>query len=186
MRIIGGEYRSRIINMPKGADIRPTQDRVRESVFNILADVHDKRVLDLFAGSGAYGIEALSRGAGHATFVENNSRCLAIITSNMESLEMPEARYDVMRSSVTSALERFAKDGEKFDIIFVDPPYHKDMAKKCLIYIDYSDILSLTGLVVIEHFKSDSLETELDSLIPQKEYKYGDTVISVYRRQDQA
>ena len=186
MRIIGGEYRSRIIDMPKGSQIRPTQDRVRESVFNILADVNGRKVLDLFAGSGAYGLEALSRGASHATFVENNSRCLAVIESNIVSLNVPETKYNIIRSSVYTALDRFAKDGEQFDLIFVDPPYHKDMARKCLIYLDYSDILSPMGLLVVEHFKGDSLETELDSLIPKKEYRYGDTVISVYRRQEQA
>ena len=121
MRIIGGKYRSRIIDMPKGADIRPTQDRVRESVFNILADVNGKRVLDLFAGSGAYGIEALSRGASHATFVDNNSRCLAVIESNIVSLNVPESEYTIKRSSAYTSLERFAKDGEAFDLIFVDP-----------------------------------------------------------------
>lgn len=182
MRIIGGEYRSRIINMPKGADIRPTQDRVRESVFNILSDVDGKRALDLFAGSGAYGIEALSRGASHATFVENNSRCLAVIESNIESLKVPEVEYTIKRSSAYTALDRFAKDGAEFDLIFVDPPYHKDMAKKSLIYIDHYDILSPIGLVVVERFKSDSLEMELDSIIPGKEYKYGDTVITIFKK----
>ena len=103
MRIIGGEYRSRIIAMPKGAQIRPTQDRVREAIFNILADVNGKRVLDLFAGSGAYGLEALSRGASHAVFVENNSRCLATIEANISSLKIPESRYEVMRSSAYMA-----------------------------------------------------------------------------------
>ena len=182
MRIIGGEYRSRLIDMPKGADIRPTQDRVRESVFNILADVKGRTVLDLFAGSGAYGIEALSRGASHATFVENNSRCLAVIESNIVSLNVPETKYNIIRSSVYTALDRFAKDGEQFDLIFVDPPYHKDMAKKCLIYIDHYDILASIGLVVVEHFKSDSLETELDSLAPEKERKYGDTIITIFKK----
>ncbi len=182
MRIIGGEYRSRIIDMPKGARIRPTQDRVRESVFNILADVSGRKVLDLFAGSGAYGLEALSRGAGHATFVENNSRCLATIESNVDSLKIPGLKYTVLRSSAYMALSKLEKDAERFDLIFVDPPYHKDMARKCLLCIDRCDILSQIGLVVIEHFKTDILETELDSLIPEKERKYGDTIITIFKR----
>jgi len=182
MRIIGGEYRSRIIDMPKGADVRPTQDRVRESVFNILADVNGKKVLDLFAGSGAYGLEALSRGAEHATFVENNSRCLATIESNIESLKIPESRYRVLRSSAYMVLDHLYRDEETFDLMFIDPPYHKDMAKKCLLYIDYYDILSPTGLIVVEHFKADSLEAELNNLIPEKERKYGDTVITIFKK----
>ena len=182
MRIIGGQFRSRIIEMPKGAEIRPTQDRVRESVFNILADVNGRRVLDLFAGSGAYGLEALSRGADHATFVENNSRCLLTIEANVNSLAIPESRYKIMRSSAYMSLSRFDNDGDKFDIVFIDPPYHKDMAKKCLRYIDYYDILSPIGLVVVEHFRTDSLETELDNLAPGKTYKYGDTIISIFKK----
>ncbi len=182
MRIIGGQYRSRLIEMPKGADARPTQDRVREAIFNILADVNGKRVLDLFAGSGAYGLEALSRGACHAVFVENNSRCLSAIESNLTSLDIPESKHTVLRSSAYVALPVFAKDAEQFDLIFVDPPYHKDMARKCLIYLDYYDILSKAGLVVVEHFKVDSLETELENIVPEKERKYGDTVISIYRK----
>lgn len=182
MRIIGGEYRSRIIEMPKGAEIRPTQDRVREAVFNVLADVNGKRVLDLFAGSGAYGLEALSRGAEHATFVENNSRCLATIQANIDSLKIPETRFTVLRSSVLTSLPRFDKDGEKFDLIFIDPPYHKDMARKCLINLGYYDILHGLGLIVVEHFKSDSLEADLGSIQPDKERRYGDTVISIFKK----
>ena len=182
MRIVGGQYRSRLIEMPKGAEIRPTQDRVREAIFNILADVNGARVLDLFAGSGAYGIEALSRGAGHATFVENNSRCLSTIESNIASLNIPESKYAVLRSSAYMVLSRLEKDGEQFDLIFIDPPYHKDMARKCLIYIDYYDILSQTGLIVVEHFKADSLEAEFTNIILDKERKYGDTIITIYRK----
>lgn len=182
MRIIGGEYRSRIIEMPKGAEIRPTQDRVREAVFNVLADVSGKRVLDLFAGSGAYGMEALSRGAEHATFVENNSRCLAAIQSNIDSLKIPEARYAVLRSSVLTSLPRFEKNGERFDLVFIDPPYHKDMARICLIRLDNYDILLKLSLIVVEHFKNDSLEATLSSLQPEKERRYGDTVISIFKK----
>jgi 16S rRNA (guanine(966)-N(2))-methyltransferase RsmD len=182
MRIIGGEYRSRIIEMPKGAEVRPTQDRVRESVFNILADVNGKKVLDLFAGSGAYGMEALSRGARHATFVENNSRCLAVIESNLESLNISESRYTVLRSSAYMVVSKLDQDGDKFDVIFVDPPYHKDMAKKCLHYIDYYDILTEPGLIVVEHFRADDLGDDLENLLPGKVYKYGDTVISIFKR----
>lgn len=182
MRIIGGEYRSRIIEMPKGVEIRPTQDRVREAIFNVLADVNGKRVLDLFAGSGAYGLEAISRGAEHATFVENNSRCLATIQSNIDSLKIPETKYTVLRSSVLTSMPRLEKDGERFDLVFVDPPYHKDMARKCLIHLDYYDILSKINLIVVEHFKSDSLEADLDSVRIEKEREYGDTVISIFRK----
>lgn len=184
MRIIGGQYRSRLIEMPKGADIRPTQDRVREAIFNILRDVNGKRVLDLFAGSGAFGIEALSRGAGHATFVENNIRCLKTIEANVESIPIPEANYDIVKSGVAIALPKLEKEGNKFDLIFVDPPYHKDMARKCLIYIDYYDILAQSCLVVVEHFRKDSLETDLTNLIPGTGRSYGDTLVTIFKHEE--
>jgi len=182
MRIIGGEYRSRVLQMPKGAEVRPTQDRVREAIFNILGDVTGKSVLDLYAGSGAFGLEAISRGAGHATFVDNNSRCITAIEENVGALAMPESKYNILRASVSVALPRFDKDGERFDLIFLDPPYHKDLAKNCLISIDYYDILSEFGLVIVEHFKKDNLETELNTLEKITERKYGDTSVTVYRK----
>lgn len=182
MRIIGGEYRSRLIAMPKGAEIRPTQDRVREAVFNILGGVENKKVLDLFAGSGAFGLEALSRGAAHTTFVENNSRCLKTIEENIESLNIPDSRCDIVRGSVFDVLPRLEKEGNRYDIIFLDPPYHKELAKNCLLNINYYDILSRLGLVVAEHFRKDSLETDLSTLEILTERKYGDTVITIFRK----
>lgn len=182
MRIIGGEYRSRLISMPKGVDIRPTQDKVREAVFNILGDLSGRNVLDLFSGSGAFGIEALSRGAGHATFVDDDFRCTETIRSNLESLAIPYSNYDIIRANALSVLPRLARTEEKFDIVFADPPYRKGMAKKCLINIDSYDILSHTALVVIEHFKKDGLVSDLKALIIEKDRRYGDTVISIFRK----
>ena len=142
MRIIGGEYRSRQIMMPKGVEIRPTQDKVRQAVFNILGDVNGKVVLELFAGSGAFGIEALSRGAKSVTFVDNNFSCIQTIKSNLESLDIPHSVYDLIRADAINVLARLGKQEEKFDIVFLDPPYYKGLAKKCLINIDNYDILT--------------------------------------------
>ncbi|MFH0764575.1 MAG: 16S rRNA (guanine(966)-N(2))-methyltransferase RsmD [Candidatus Omnitrophota bacterium] len=182
MRIIGGVYRSRLIQMPKDAEVRPTQDRVREAIFNILGDLNGKLVLDLFAGSGAFGLEALSRGAAHAAFVENNSRCLKAIEENVESLNIPASKYDIVRGSVLTVLPRLEKEGRRYDIIFLDPPYHKDMAKNCLINIDYYDILAKFGLAIAEHFKKDSLETSLETMEMFTERIYGDTLVTIYRK----
>lgn len=182
MRIIGGKFRSRLISMPKGVEIRPTQDRVREAIFNVLADVSGLRVLELFAGTGAFGIEALSRGASHATFVDNNFKCAAQIEANLVSLGVDRPYYTIIRTNALSVLPRLAKDEEKFDLVFMDPPYHLGMAKKCLNNIDSYDILSPVALVVAEHFKKDSLATDLKSLVFEKEKKYGDTLVTIFRK----
>jgi len=182
MRIIGGEYRSRLIGMPKGVEIRPTQDRVRESIFNILQDLNNKTVLELFAGSGAFGIEAISRGASYVTFVDNNSRCVETIRKNLDSLDIINAKYDIIKANALSVLPRLEKTDGRFDIVFLDPPYYKGLAKKCLINIDSYDILSRIGLVMVEHFRKDELPVDLKTLIVEKERRYGDTVITLYRK----
>ncbi|MDP2929379.1 MAG: 16S rRNA (guanine(966)-N(2))-methyltransferase RsmD [Candidatus Omnitrophota bacterium] len=185
MRIIGGEYRSRSIAMPKGVEMRPTQDKVREAIFNILGDLNGKKILELFAGSGAVGMEAISRGAGSVTFVDNNFRCIQTIKSNLKSLGVPDSRYSVIRTNALNFSAKLAAGGEKFDIIFLDPPYYMDMAKKCLINIDSYDIVSPVGLVVVEHFKKDALDLELERFVFVDERRYGDTMITILRRDDE-
>jgi len=182
MRIIGGQFKSRIISIPKGVDIRPTQDKVREAVFNILGDVNGKKILELFAGSGAFGIEALSRGASHATFVDNNFRCAAAIRANLESLGIAAQYYSIIKSNALTSLPGLPKEENKFDIIFLDPPYYRDLAKKCLINIDAYDILSPIGLVLVEHFKKDIIKPDLNTLVLAEERRYGDVIISIYKK----
>ena len=185
VRIIGGEYRSRSIAIPKGVQMRPTQDKVREAIFNILGDLNNKKVLELFAGSGAFGIEAISRGAGSVTFVDNNFRCIQTIKSNLKSLGVPDSKYSVIRANALNFSAKFRPGGEKFDIIFLDPPYYRDMAKKCLINMDSCDIVSPVGLVMIEHFKKDALDVELERLVFVDERRYGDTAIAILKRNDE-
>jgi len=182
MRIIGGEYKSRLITMPKGIRIRPTQDKVREAIFNILSDVTGKNVLELFAGSGAFGIEAISRGAGSVTFVDNNFRCVRTIKSNLELLGVDKTKYAIVKANAISALSCLARNKEKFDIIFLDPPYYEEMAKNCLINIDSYDIVSPVGLIIAEHFKKDALDAELERFLFLKERCYGDTAISIFEK----
>ena len=182
MRIIGGVYRSRLIDMPKGVEIRPTQDRVREAIFNILGNISGMAVLDLFSGSGAFGLESLSRGASRATFVENNIRCVQTIEKNLESLQIPADHYDVRKRSALRAIYDLEGEGLKYDIIFMDPPYHKDLAKNCLINLDSCDILSQFATVVVEHYRLDELDFDLETLASDKERKYGDTIITFLKR----
>lgn len=182
MRIIGGQYRSRLISMPKGIEIRPTQDKVREAVFNILGDVNAKSILELFAGSGAFGIEAISRGARYVTFVDNNFRCTEMIRKNLQSLGIDEVTYDIIRTNALSVLARLEKKEDKYDIVFMDPPYYKGIARKCLINIDSYDILSQTAIVVIEHFRKDALILDLKQLVLENERRYGDTLVTIFRK----
>lgn len=183
MRIIGGEYRSRLISMPKGVDIRPTQDKVRQAIFNVLGNnVAGANVLELFAGSGAFGIEAISRGAKYVTFVDNNSICIRTIRQNLGSLAVPEDKYELVWANALSVFPRMEKEGNRYDLIFLDPPYYKNIARKCLSNIDAYDILSPNCLVVIEHFKKDSLALDLNNLVFEKEKQYGDTLISIFRK----
>jgi len=182
MRIIGGEYRSRIIQMPKGTDIRPTQDKVRQAIFNILGDISGVSVLDLFAGSGAFGIEALSRGARRAVFIENDPKCVSTIRENLRSLTIPEDRYKIVNANALNAFSFLVKGAERYDLVFMDPPYYKNMAKKCLISLDSCDILSQFAFIVVERFKSDLLDDGIKELVLYKEKKYGDTVISIFRK----
>jgi 16S rRNA (guanine(966)-N(2))-methyltransferase RsmD len=182
MRIIGGIYRSRLISMPKGAKIRPTQDKVRQAVFNMLGDFSGKSALDLFAGSGAFGIEALSRGAGHATFIDDDARCVNIIKTNLESIAISQDNYDIIKADAINALARLNKSGRSFDIVFADPPYGMELAKKSLIILDSCDILTRTGLVVIERSRKDAIPEALLTFKLVKERYYGETVISIFRK----
>jgi len=182
MRIIGGEYRSRLIKMPKDGDVRPTQDKVRQAIFNILGDISGVSVLDLFAGSGAFGLEALSRGARRAVFIENNPKCVSAIKENLQSLAIPQDRYNVVNANVLNTFSLLEKGAERYDLVFMDPPYYKDIAKKCLICLDSCDILAQFAFIVVERFKSDMLDDDLKKLLLYKEKRYGDTMISIFKK----
>ena len=183
MRIIGGAHRGRIIKMPKGRATRPTQDRVREAIFNIIrVRIPESGVLDLYAGSGAFGIEALSRGARAAAFVDNSVSSVKAIRSNLLSLGYAAPRAQVFKKDGVGAIEAFGKNRAKFDIVFIDPPYHKGLAKNALIKIDARDILSRDSFVIAEHFVKDPMPDEAGGLSLFKQKRYGDTVVSFYRK----
>jgi 16S rRNA (guanine(966)-N(2))-methyltransferase RsmD len=169
--------------MPKVGGVRPTQDKVRQAVFNMLGGLSGMRVLDLFAGSGAFGIEALSRGAGHVVFIDDNAKCTGTIRANLGSLGIQSLYYDIITETALSGISRLEKSGKCFDIIFLDPPYHKDLARKSLINIDSCDILAPTGLMVAERSRDDELPEFFETLMPLKEKRYGDTIINIYRKE---
>ncbi len=164
--------------MPNG--IRPTQDKVRKALFDILGDIEGSSFLELFAGSGAVGIEALSRGAKQVVFVENSSDCLKALKNNFTYL-LP-ATYYLLPADAAKAIDKLGEERAKFDIIFLDPPYYREMSKKILQMLGAYDILAPNGFVVVQHFKKESLPKESGKLIIIKESRYGDTLLSFYRK----
>lgn len=181
MRIIAGKYKSRLIQMPKAVKVRPTQDRVREAVFNILGKAcAGAKVLDLYSGSGAFGIEALSRGADRVTFVDTDSRCIRTIKENLKSLNILH-KMNVIKSDAIRAMGRLASSEESFDLVFLDPPYYKGLTEKTLITINKYDIIRPSGIIVAEHSKKDEVPESVGRFRLVRQSTYGDTVISFYK-----
>jgi 16S rRNA (guanine966-N2)-methyltransferase len=178
MRIIAGEYKNRRINMP--SHIRPTQDKVRKALFDILGDVCGLRFLELFAGSGAVGLEALSRGAAELTLVEHNRDALKTINKNIASLKLESCEVYALQAD--KAIKKFHRDQNKFDIIFLDPPYYGEISKKTLQILGAYDILAPNGLIIAQHFKKESLPEAEGDLTLFRQSRYGDTALSFYKK----
>ncbi len=179
MRIIGGEARSRLIDAPKGMDTRPTQDKVRESLFNILQwEVKGRTVLDLFAGSGALGLEALSRGAESAVFVDASRQAAKVIQENVDRLGFGQ-KARVIRADWKSAAGAQAHHGRNaFDLVFLDPPYSMTNTGEMCGYMLSCGILAQHALIVVEH----AFETPPrfgPEFIVKDFRRYGDTAITL-------
>ena len=174
MRIIAGSHRGHTIHAPRGHDVRPTSDRVRENVFNILGPVDGAAVLDLFAGSGAMGLEALSRGAIKAVFVERDADAVRAIERNLDKLRLSAT---VLRQDAVTALAAEAGSGRKYDLVLVDPPYdvYADIQPKLARYLP--SVLAVDGVVVVE--TDARIEPDLP-LVERTSRKYGSTRITVY------
>ncbi len=181
MRIIAGALKGRVLAPVKGRT-RPTAARVREAIFSILgAAVLEARVLDLFAGTGALGIEALSRGAAQAVFVEDQPAALKGLQGNLETLGLVE-RSQVLPLPVAAALRKLAGQGEPFDLVFLDPPYGGGAAAATLAALAEASLLSPEALVVAEYSRRETLPEAVGDLVQQTDRRYGDTRVAVYRR----
>ena len=185
MRIISGLYKGRQLKTP--ANIRPTEDRVRKALFDILGDVSGASFLELFAGSGSVGFEALSQGAGAAVFVEKDRNCSLIIEQNVKGLLSAAGNNSspatVITDDAAAAVSRLARQARRFDIIFADPPYYKGLSEKILQTVDEYDILiHISGFLIIQHFKKDPLPAKQGNLVLFKQSSYGDTVLSFFTR----
>lgn len=174
--MISGTAGGRKLYAPKSHNIRPALDKVKGAVFNILFDVEGMRVLDLFAGTGAIGIEALSRGASHATFVDMSKEAITIIKKNIELCGFTE-RSRIFPRPVNVALEYFMKQGEKFDLVFVDPPYLKALVRPTLEMIAGADILKHGGRIIVEHHPKEPVN-HVSGLTLTGTRKYGQTLVS--------
>ena len=182
MRVISGQYRGRMLRTPKGLEVRPTSDRLRETLFNILAPcIEGCRFLDLCAGSGAVGIEALSRGARDVVFVDLSRRACAVIEENLESIGIANGARIVNRDAL-SALKRLAGESEQFDIAFFDPPYASELYSKVMAQLGAGELLAAEGIVITEHRAKTPPEPEYGDLRVYRQVKQGESSIAFYSR----
>ncbi|MEI7832110.1 MAG: 16S rRNA (guanine(966)-N(2))-methyltransferase RsmD [bacterium] len=183
MRIGGGEFRGRILHTPSGDATRPTSGMVRETLFNILTPLlPEARILDLYAGSGSVGLEALSRGAAYAVFCENAHSALKCLKQSITELEL-EDYTETLPIDVNRALEQLSKSGEKFDIIFLDPPFADVEAyNKVLEQVGLTlSILAAGGLCVAQHYRRVRLPDAYGLLSRTRVRDIGDNVLTFYR-----
>lgn len=183
MRVISGTARGRRLKELPGMDTRPTTDKVKESLFNIIQfDIEGRRVLDLFGGTGQLGIEALSRGAERCTFVDASRQAVAVINENVRTVGFAE------RSTVRQgdALAFVADCREKFDLIFLDPPYQTQLLENCVEAVVKFDILSEHGIMICESALEKQLPEPAAPYQRGREYRYGKIKLTVYHRQGSA
>lgn len=180
MRIITGEYRGRKLETPSGYDIRPTSDKVRESIFNLLmADTYGSVFCDLFAGTGSLGIEALSRGAKLCYFCDRSKESIGIIKRNIEHCGAEEKSI-ILQGDFTRNLNRIH---EKIDVFLIDPPYRDGLYEKCLEIIENLDLLAVNGIIIAEHGSHDDVPEQVGRIVKVRQRKYGKTTVSIYRRE---
>jgi len=187
MRIIAGIARGRRLKSGAGRSTRPTSDRVRQVLFDILAPrLAGATFLDLYAGFGSVGLEALSRGAGRVVFVEGRRKCCDLIAENLRLLALP-GRGEVICREVGKALARLHRAGETFCLIFADPPYRTGQAAACLGWLgEQASLLAAGGLVIIQHHVWEELAECQGSLARSRQRRVGDTQLSFYRVHEEA
>jgi len=182
MRIIAGAYKGRTLKSPPSLNVRPTSDRLRETLFNVIAPrIYDSRFLDLCAGSGAVGIEALSRGASYATFVDRSQRSCKLIEANLELCRIPEDQQEIYSAEARDFLRQTTS--APWDIVFFDPPY-KDDYLQILEFLgsNASKILTSDGLLIVEHHHKNILPDTPGDLRRTRVLKQGDSSLSFYQK----
>lgn len=181
MRVLAGELKGRRLVTPRGRVTRPTADQVRLALMDTLTPwLPGARFLDLFAGAGAVGIEALSRGAAHATFVERDGRAAGALGTNLEALGLG-ARSRLVRGDVLRGLERLAGEGARFDLVFLDPPYEEEAVAPTLARLGAGDLVEPGGLVVAQHLTKRGPAPEAGRLAAFRTRRFGETTLTFYR-----
>lgn len=179
MRIVGGIYRRRLITYPDDAEhIRPTKDRIREAIFSALGDLSNLKGLDLYSGSGAMGIEGLSRGCSFMTFVDQNKIAIETTKGNLKSLNITNA--EVIFKKDTDSINDFINKKEKFDILFLDPPYKEGKYEEVISLFIKNDLLSEHAIIVIESDHDVKVDEQYFSR--RRDYKYGEIKVAILWR----
>jgi 16S rRNA (guanine966-N2)-methyltransferase len=179
MRVISGRLGGRRIRAPRGSATRPTAEPVREALFSMLGDIDGAEVLDLFAGTGALGIEALSRGARRVVFVERRPGSYAALRANLSSLELGRQQALARRAEVRAGIRTARRRGETYDLIFIDPPYRQAQDYAAVLQTSLPALLRAAARVVVESDRRDPLDVQLPV---EQERRYGDTLITIHRR----
>jgi 16S rRNA (guanine(966)-N(2))-methyltransferase RsmD len=180
MRVIAGRLGGRRLRAPAGASVRPTADRVREALFAMLAEVEGARVLDLFAGTGALGIEALSRGATAAVFVERDPRAARVLEANLSTLGLSAPEAELRRLDAAEALRRARRRRETYDLVFIDPPYRQAGVWEAELATALPPLLAPGARIVVEADHRSALALDI---AVERQRRYGDTLVTIHRHQ---
>jgi 16S rRNA (guanine966-N2)-methyltransferase len=179
MRITGGQARGRRLYLPKGCPVRPTSDMIKEALFNIIQPVEGKIFLDLYAGAGCVGLEALSRGAARAVFVEKHPLLVQAIEKNIETCGYAD-RAEVLSADVNRGIKRLSGRKDRFQIFFADPPYDRGLVLQTLQFLKDSLLMTEDALIIIQHSLREGFTEEFrdDRLVMADHRRYGDTALS--------
>jgi len=179
MRIISGKFKGRHLVSFKAPHIRPTMDRVKETLFNKwMSDVEGSKFLDLFSGTGNLGIEALSRGAEHITFVENSFKSIQILKENISILKIANSEYDIFSKDVILFLKNYT--GDAFQLIVIDPPFTEKMAHEVMMVLDQSKVFDENTKIAIEAIKQERIDISYQNLTCYDKLDYGDKSLSFF------
>jgi len=181
MRIIGGEAKGRKLCVPRGASVRPTAERIKAAFFNIIQPPNGKSFLDLFAGTGNMGLEALSRGAIGAMFIENNQVMVDAMTRNVAACGFT-GRSEIFSSDFIHAIPKLKERSYVFDILFADPPYERGLVSQTLKHLGSGALLANNGLLAIQHSIREAIkDNESGQFVLIDQRQYGDTILSFFR-----